>query len=250
MTVESLAITRHRAAVDGRRAGDHAVGGQLWIEGVGEGGVLDEAPGVEEELEALPREELAMLEVLLVVLGRAALRDAGLLRAGLVVEGHGERIPPARPPAAMAAGCGPGRASAHTDEGGWAGVVRDVVCERRRLPLRVAPSAGSAPAGTGLVFSWMWLNALNSRCFQPSYRNGSHFGGGLDAVVEKKQATSGATALKGEFDSFSSAPPDPEEEASAPEDNASEVLWKVIDTLAAVVREYGKGAFDIEGVRR
>src|SRR6185503_18488222 len=69
-------------------AGDHPVGGELGVARVGELPVLEEAPGIEQELEALPGEELLLLGVLLVVLRRAALLDAGHELLGLLVERH------------------------------------------------------------------------------------------------------------------------------------------------------------------
>ena len=72
LTVESLAITQTVRPSMRARAGDHAVGGELGIERVGERGVLDEAARVDEQRDPLAREELALLGVLLVVLGRAA----------------------------------------------------------------------------------------------------------------------------------------------------------------------------------
>src|SRR6266850_1289376 len=81
-------VRRDQAPADLPQPGDHAVGRQLRIGRVGESAVLDEAVRVEQQADALPGEELAGLGVLLVVLGRAALSDAGQLRLQLVVESH------------------------------------------------------------------------------------------------------------------------------------------------------------------
>ena len=72
LTVESLAMIATGAPGDARRAGDHAVGGQLGGQAVGERRVLDERVRVDQQRDALAREELALLRVLLVVLRRAA----------------------------------------------------------------------------------------------------------------------------------------------------------------------------------
>ena len=87
-TVESLAMmatVRPSIVAD---AGDDAVGGQLGVEGVGERGVLDERARVDEPRDALAREELALLGVLLVVLGGAALLDLGGLPPDFTVARH------------------------------------------------------------------------------------------------------------------------------------------------------------------
>jgi hypothetical protein len=68
---------RDAAAVDHGEAGDHAVGGQLGIDRVGERRVLHERARVDELCDALAGEELAALGVLAVVLRRAALLDTG-----------------------------------------------------------------------------------------------------------------------------------------------------------------------------
>ena len=72
---------------------DDAVRRQLGIDVVRERRVLDEAPRVDEARDALAREELALLGVLLVVLGRAPLLDAGERFVELLVDGHWARVP-------------------------------------------------------------------------------------------------------------------------------------------------------------
>ena len=71
------------------RAGDDAVGRKLRVEAVGQRGVLDEAPGVEQARDALAGEELALLGVLLVILGGPARFDAGQRVLQLLIERHG-----------------------------------------------------------------------------------------------------------------------------------------------------------------
>ncbi len=100
-TVESLAMMATGAPVEHRGAGDDAVGRQLGVEVVRQRSVLDEASGVDEARDALAREELALLGVLLVVLGRAALLDAGEVFLQLLLGRHGREIhyPEGRQPA-------------------------------------------------------------------------------------------------------------------------------------------------------
>src|SRR5947209_2548802 len=69
-------------------AGDDAVRRQLGIHRVRERAVLDEGVGVEQQPNALPREELAALRILLVVLGRPTLLDPRQLRRQFLVESH------------------------------------------------------------------------------------------------------------------------------------------------------------------
>src|SRR5690606_34850137 len=59
----------HHPSLDGAAAGDHAVGGEPLGPTVGEEGVLHEGPRIEQARDAVPREELAALRVLLVIAG-------------------------------------------------------------------------------------------------------------------------------------------------------------------------------------
>ena len=82
----------HRAAVDGAHAGDHAVGGQVGSGGVGQQGVLHERPGVQQQVQPVADEELALLGQLVAPLGQVpgerTLRGGGhTVRGGRVGDG-------------------------------------------------------------------------------------------------------------------------------------------------------------------
>ncbi len=68
---------RDRPPVNRGSSGDHAVGRQSARQHVGERAVLCEAAGVNQQLDPVPGEELALRGGLLVVTLRAALRDPG-----------------------------------------------------------------------------------------------------------------------------------------------------------------------------
>ncbi len=90
-------VVGHDRPRGGRRCsavpGDDAVGRQLGIEVVGEGGVLRRSsPASTQAGDALAGEELALLGVLLVVLGRAPLLDAGEGLLQLLLGRHGRGI--------------------------------------------------------------------------------------------------------------------------------------------------------------
>ena len=82
-------MTQTGRPLDAAQPGDDAVGGQLRIEGVGEGAVLDERSGVEQQPQPLAGEELALLGVLGVVARSAApvhaLQRPGHARLGALV---------------------------------------------------------------------------------------------------------------------------------------------------------------------
>jgi diguanylate cyclase (GGDEF)-like protein len=69
---------------------------------------------------------------------------------------------------------------------------------------------------------------------------------------KKSPASDSAPPLNGSGDEGSVAPAPAENDGAAvaaADEAAADLLWKVMDTLAAVAREYGKGAFDIESLR-